>query len=840
MMPRRCNNGGSGREVISSKRLFRMTSSDRGVWQDAKTAADLLYHISEGFQKLRLWNSSFTTGGENENVDLVVSKLAERLKKTKTLEALSLNGNNLGEHVLTLAKALEKNTSLRFLEVRNNKISDNGAKAIANSLKTCNNLIFLNLSGNEISNDGVFEIGQSLEYNSTLTKLSLHHNRIEKEGALSLMRCIEKNKMVTALDISDNRIEGSNFAEIQAQLLLQLKANKNSQKRSFLEALKSGSGPWNRSKVFLIGEEASGKSATIQSLNGKSFDKDWEPYSYHPEYDRFEFETSADQSRWKQTRKHGRLHHTTRFAAKLAVDKLKCGGFQHEPEPDSEDMHTSLSAIEKSDTLLDAHIDSALSEYEGVSVFRNHHNNGITFSVFEYNENRNLIHKFHRLFFTTFGTYLIVFDMQKVLQKVKGAIEYLKFWFESIRFHAPEASIVFVGTFHDIVNSRGDLETISETLFCEVLSSQLFPFVAQNDCLWFYPVDNPNGLGLGDLHEVVLKTITIYGHSRKIVSIRWLHCLDELLNAASIGAPCLTLRDVTKCASMFGINSLAEISAMLNLFHEFGFVIYSTSTEALRRLVVLNPQFLVDSLNRVIVDCANMSQEAIDRIEKMGLKNDVEKLCQTGLATYDLLECIWGKDHVDYLVDVMREGMLFHDWSFRNTDKLFLIPSFLQDKVIGENETCQDEWSSKCIFDFSDRFLPAGVFQRLVCLCVSYSETIQSSKEPVCQKGWSKIYFGSMNVVVLSVSKDGNSISVAVTDQRRASFCVSLLTTMLRKLNEESLSGSLSWKTFIEHSNSRIPLEKVRNSRELKPWTKDNITPGIITSSIDLSGFDIV
>ncbi len=106
-----------------------------------------------------------------------------------------------------LIRLYDNNPSLTTLLLSNNFISNEGAQAINDALKTNNALTILDLGINSISNEGVQEIAAALKTNNTLTTLYLNNNSISNEGAQAIAGALAiNNTTLTRLYLGKNRI----------------------------------------------------------------------------------------------------------------------------------------------------------------------------------------------------------------------------------------------------------------------------------------------------------------------------------------------------------------------------------------------------------------------------------------------------------------------------------------------------------------------------------------------------------------------------------------------------------------------------------------------------------
>ena len=140
---------------------------------------------------------------QNNIGDEGAKAIAQVLETNKTLKLkiLGLNKNNIGdEGAKAIAQVLETNTIFDSLYLNENNIGDEGAKAIARVLKT-ETLITLCLNENIIGDEGAKAIAHELERNTTLRYLQLSKNNIGMEGATALVTALTKKTTLFVLDL---------------------------------------------------------------------------------------------------------------------------------------------------------------------------------------------------------------------------------------------------------------------------------------------------------------------------------------------------------------------------------------------------------------------------------------------------------------------------------------------------------------------------------------------------------------------------------------------------------------------------------------------------------------
>ncbi|CAF0804198.1 unnamed protein product [Didymodactylos carnosus] len=133
--------------------------------------------------------------------------IAEALKTNQTLTHLYMENNNISDAgAKAIAEALKTNQTLTHLYMENNNISDAGAKAIAEALKTNQTLTVLGIQNNNISDAGAKVIAEALKTNQTLTHLYMSNNNISDAGAKAIAEALKTNQTLTHLYMSNNNI----------------------------------------------------------------------------------------------------------------------------------------------------------------------------------------------------------------------------------------------------------------------------------------------------------------------------------------------------------------------------------------------------------------------------------------------------------------------------------------------------------------------------------------------------------------------------------------------------------------------------------------------------------
>ena len=113
-----------------------------------------------------------------------------------------------------VAIAIQVNTTLQKLDLSFNKTSDDGAGFISDSLKINKSLKELNMSKTEITSEGAKMIAEALWLNTTLKQLDLSINNISDDGATAISNVLKSNITLQELNISHNNITNKGITKI--------------------------------------------------------------------------------------------------------------------------------------------------------------------------------------------------------------------------------------------------------------------------------------------------------------------------------------------------------------------------------------------------------------------------------------------------------------------------------------------------------------------------------------------------------------------------------------------------------------------------------------------------
>ena len=161
----------------------------------------------------------------SRKLDLGVSKnglisLAKALYRNSTIHTLNLNFKGIGESgAVSLSQTLHHNSTLCELQLTYNSIGDEGAVALSESLYHNSTLKIINLSSNSIGDSGAVALAEALHHNSSLIKIDLARNSIGDEGAIALAQSLHQNSTLQILNLSYNSISDEGAVSLARALL---------------------------------------------------------------------------------------------------------------------------------------------------------------------------------------------------------------------------------------------------------------------------------------------------------------------------------------------------------------------------------------------------------------------------------------------------------------------------------------------------------------------------------------------------------------------------------------------------------------------------------------------
>ena len=360
----------------------------------------------------------------------------------------------------------------------------------------------------------------------------------------------------------------------------------------------------------------------------------------------------------------------------------------------------------------------------------------------------------HPLFLTARAIYLLVFDLSRgALQRAKPVVrqgtfkkfddsfglktnlDYLDFWMTSVASLAnqdgnnvvtsysemlpPNLPRVFLVCTHaDTPHGGGDASALAREIFGSLHSKVYNTHLYEN----VFAVNNTKSGLQSECPEVTRLRKEVHAVARELpqmkesIPIKWLHYEKVLEVMKEDGNKWITLERAKQIASeVCNIVDDKQFETLLDFLHDQRIVIHFDDAPELSRLVVLDPQWLVDVFKKVITIKPYCYQEKEFRELWFNLET-------TGILDEKLLEHVWdplfdNRETSDSLVAIMEKFSLLCSWpsSHASCSKQYLVPSMLMSHPPEDIAKLVASAQIPSLFvKFESGHVPPGLFPRLV------------------------------------------------------------------------------------------------------------------------------
>ena len=216
----------------------------------------------------------------------------------------------------------------------------------------------------------------------------------------------------------------------------------------------------------------------------------------------------------------------------------------------------------------------------------------------------------HHVFMPDRALYVIVFNIEAAISDEDEQLQKLLFWLHSVCAHArhPDAVVMIVGT-HKASVSDASRKCFTNKLYHRITH----PFC---DRLVLNPIDDkplflvensePLDRDFQQLRAEIFRRVESAEYAQERYPIKYLHFYHEIQNRRKLAqkdcaANVATLKEVEDLArEACDVTGEDQLKKMLRYFCEAGEIIYSEEDEELRQHVVLDPQFLVDVMKKLV------------------------------------------------------------------------------------------------------------------------------------------------------------------------------------------------------------------------------------------------
>mmetsp|Transcript_11464 Transcript_11464/g.32528 ORF Transcript_11464/g.32528 Transcript_11464/m.32528 type:complete len:403 (+) Transcript_11464:61-1269(+) len=177
-------------------------------------------NVKEGVEELKENYVSKSKDFMCELVAPVIAQMDAAIGLSQPLESLDLTGSSKDlfnsriqfMQLFALSEALAEYHIIAAIDLSFNFIDDNGAGSLASFLQRNKSLKYLNLAGNNIGPEGAGKLAEAIQMRDSsgeggLQVLNLNGNAIKDEGVLSIAGALRDNKSLKVLELGSTDME---------------------------------------------------------------------------------------------------------------------------------------------------------------------------------------------------------------------------------------------------------------------------------------------------------------------------------------------------------------------------------------------------------------------------------------------------------------------------------------------------------------------------------------------------------------------------------------------------------------------------------------------------------
>ena len=261
------------------------------------------------------------------------------------------------------------------------------------------------------------------------------------------------------------------------------------------------------------------------------------------------------------------------------------------------------------------------------------------------------------------------------------------------------------------------------------------------------------------------------------IPIEWLKFEKEMKEKKQDGHKRISLNEAEDIATeKCGISSTHQFTSMLKFLHDQRILVHFDDTPQLRRIVILDPQWLIDVFKEVITIRPYQSKER--KYEQLWLK-----LERTGILKEELLQHVWGplfdnQETCHTLIAMMEKFCLLCPLSSSvatDSPTEYLVPSMLK---FPPEEDVRKLIASAGIpplyIKFKSSRVPLGFFPRVVIMVFQWcTEEFSSQTGPVLYQNFARFCTHPAEGCSVILHSHSSFIEVVVHKERRAAGLLS-------------------------------------------------------------------
>ena len=256
------------------------------------------------------------------------------------------------------------------------------------------------------------------------------------------------------------------------------------------------------------------------------------------------------------------------------------------------------------------------------------------------------------------------------------------------------------------------------------------------------------------------------------IPIKWLKFEEEMKEKNQDGHMWISLDEAKNIATeKCSISSTEQFVAMLNFLHDQRILIHFDDTPQLNRMVILDPQWLIDVFKEVITIRPYQSQER--KYEDLWLKLET-----TGILKEELLQHVWGplfnnRETCHTLIAMMEKFCLLCRVSSSvatDSPNEYLVPSMLKFPPLKDvNKLIDSAGIPPLYLKFKSSQVPSGLFPRVVLMVFQWcTKEFSSQAQPQLHQNFARFYTHPAEGCSIILQCHSSFIEVVVHKERCA------------------------------------------------------------------------
>ena len=491
-----------------------------------------------------------------------------------------------------------------------------------------------------------------------------------------------------------------------------------------------GSKAWNRSKIMLVGEGRVGKTALSNALMGKPFVEtestvgltqltcdvrrasatnsgSWSPRKQpEKEYEQGVAQVIRNIDERKTTVEELSVKTAAESISSVGLkDSILCHDDNYECILEPRNILVWTHGTDIAEVSASISNESVSSKPDVNLVVKcladeKEHGTDLILSLFDFG-GQHVFNIIHHLFLTSYGGYVVVFNMRHMLKygKRERSLNELSFWISSIVIHTSasrteaKAPIFLVGTNKDKIKNSRKHDDISNLIRNRFQSHPGWKNIQENNNLCFFPVNNRKNQPknciqyfgsffcnftqqddvISNLHKRIIDVLKEANYVKTSRPLTWLKALDEFMSTKK---SFLTMEEASTIAVSTGVE-VYTVQHFLSFLNEMGVVLW-LDERGLRDVVILDIiTFFVEPATLIICNhIVNPSSSTIHhkKIQESCRKErwkEWEEMTQRGLVSRQLMEYLLANkvdnSNISVIIDMMLKYGLVVRLLFRQT-----------------------------------------------------------------------------------------------------------------------------------------------------------------------------